>query len=81
VARRHNALGITEPLDPEPRQYHDRPALVIGADRFVAALRAKVRDPLLAELEPFGAIDQFADNTDLLSNPAAYRRLITIYEK
>jgi len=81
VARRHNALGITEPLDPEARQFHERPALVIGADRFVAALRAKVQDPRLKELPLIGAIDQFADNTDLLSNPAAYRKLITVYEK
>ena len=81
VARRHNALGITEPLDPEPRQFHDRPAMVIGADRFVAALRAKVRDPLLAGLGPIGAIDQFADSTDVLSNPAVYRKLIGVYEK
>ncbi|GAA1605507.1 DUF4037 domain-containing protein [Kribbella sancticallisti] len=81
VARRHNALGITEALDPEPRQFHDRPALVIGADRFVAALMAKVREPRLTELARVGSIDQFTDNTDLLSNPSAYRKLIGIYEK
>ncbi|TDO52927.1 hypothetical protein EV651_117117 [Kribbella sp. VKM Ac-2571] len=26
-----------------------------------------------------GAIDQFADNTDVLSNPAAFRKLIAVY--
>jgi hypothetical protein len=50
VARRHNELAITEPLDPEPRQYFDRPAMVIGADRFVQACLARVRDARVKEL-------------------------------
>jgi hypothetical protein len=50
VAARHNALGLTEPLDPEPRPYHDRPYLVIGADRFAGALRGTLTDPVLAAL-------------------------------
>jgi hypothetical protein len=81
VARRHNALGITEYVDPEPRQYFDRPAMVLDAGRFVAACRATVQDPWLRRLELVGSIDQFADNTDLLSNPAAYTKLIAIYQK
>jgi hypothetical protein len=81
VARRHNDLGLTEPQDPQPRQFFDRPAQVIGADRFVEACLAKVRDPRVKELGLVGSIDQFADNTDVLSNPAACRRLIKIYEK
>jgi len=26
-----------------------------------------------------GSIDQFADNTDVLSNPEAFRRLVSVY--
>jgi hypothetical protein len=81
MARRHNALGVTEEVDPDVRQFFDRPATVLGADRFVAACVARVRDPLLRRLELVGGIDQFADNTDLLSTTAAYRRLVKIYEK
>jgi hypothetical protein len=81
VARRQNALGITESLDSEPRGFHDRPALVIDAGRFATALLAKVRDPLLRELGLVGAIDQFADNTEVLSKPSVYRKLVGIYEK
>ena len=76
VARRHNALGITAEIDPSPRRYFDRPAMVIGADRFVEACLGTVTDPHLRALDRIGAIDQFADNTDLLSNPPAYRKLI-----
>ncbi|WP_432949503.1 DUF4037 domain-containing protein [Kribbella sp. CA-253562] len=81
VARRHNELGITEQVDPTPRQFHERPATVLDAGRFAEACVARVQDPRLRELELVGSIDQFADNTDLLSNPAAYRRLITVFEK
>jgi hypothetical protein len=80
VGRRHNALGITESVDPAPRQYFERPAMILDAGRFVQACLAKVADPSLRELELVGGIDQFADNTDLLSNPAVYRRLAAIYK-
>jgi hypothetical protein len=79
VARRHNALGITAEVDPTVRQFHERPAMVLGAERFVEACLTRVEH--LRELPLVGSIDQFADNTDLLSNPAAYRQLLRIYEK
>jgi hypothetical protein len=81
VARRHNELGITEYVDPAPRQYHDRPAMVLQAGRFAEACLAKVGDPWLRGLELVGSIDQFADNTDLLGDGSVYRRLTAIYEK
>lgn len=79
VARRHNALGITDELDPAPRPYFDRPAQVLQADRFAEACLATVSDPQLKSYGLIGAIDQFADNTDVLSNPAAFRKLIAVY--
>jgi hypothetical protein len=79
VARRHNALGLTEPVDPAPRPYFGRPALVIGADRFADACWGTVTDEKVLGFGKVGAIDQFADNTDVLSNPSAYRRLIGVY--
>jgi hypothetical protein len=62
----HNGLGLTAPLDPEPRYFHDRPFLVSMGDRFRDALLAGVTDPAVAALPGFGAIDQFVDSTDLL---------------
>lgn len=79
VARRHNALGITDELDPAPRPYFDRPAQVLQADRFAEACLATVSDAQLKSYGLIGAIDQFADNTDVLSNPAAFRKLIAVY--
>jgi hypothetical protein len=64
----HNRSGLTEALDPEPRPFHDRPFLVIDADRFARALTAQIRDPeVLAIVHKglIGSIDQFSDSTDL----------------
>ena len=79
VARRHTAVGITEELDPSPRPYFDRPAMVLDAGRFVQACLATVTDERVLGFGLIGSIDQFADNTDMLSNPAGYRRLVNLY--
>ncbi|MFB6726335.1 DUF4037 domain-containing protein [Kribbella sp. NPDC056345] len=75
LGERHNALAITPAVDPTPRPFHERPAMVLGADRFAAACLETVT----LRLPSIGTVDQFADNTDLLSDPAAYRRLIGAY--
>jgi hypothetical protein len=73
IATVHNGLGLTAPLDPEPRFFHNRPFLVSGADRFRDALLAGITDPAVAALPAAGAIDQFVDNTDLVGDPATGR--------
>ncbi len=77
VAGLHNRLGLTEPLDPGTRPYHDRPFRVLHAERFGQALVAGIGDAGLRDLPLTGAIDQFADNTDLLGDRAATRALTT----
>jgi len=68
IAKQHNDLGLTDPLDPLTGPYHDRPFQVLHAGRFAAALRAAIDDPEVRSLPPIGAIDQFVDNTDLLGD-------------
>ncbi len=79
VARRHNKLGITEAVDPSGRRFHDRPIRVIGADRFVDALRAAIGDPAVEHLA--GSIDAVSDNTDVLTRPFLWRRLADLYDR
>lgn len=69
VAEMHNGLGLTEPVDPDVRLFHDRPFRVLDADRFVRALRTDPSLPLT------GAVDQFVDNTDALCSTEFTRRL------
>jgi hypothetical protein len=79
VARRHNALGLTDPVDPTVRPFFDRPFLVLGAGRFVDACVARIQDPWLKSLPLIGSIDQFTDSTDVLT-PAAIARVRRTYE-
>jgi hypothetical protein len=70
-----NALGVTASVDPAPRRTQFRPYWVLGADRFVDALRARITDPQIAALPSSGALDQFVDNSDLQLDPQRCRAL------
>jgi hypothetical protein len=79
VARRHNALGVTELVDPTARPFHARPFRVLDAVRFADACRARVTDPKLRGLPMIGGVDQWSDNTDLRSSPEVFRRGPALY--
>ncbi len=67
AARLHNSLAVTSPLDPAVRPFYERPYRVLGAGRFVAALRAQVQDDQIRALRLAGAADQFIDSTDAIA--------------
>ena len=84
VARRHNALGLTDPLDPGVTPYHDRPYLTPHAERFATALLAVIQDEnvrrIVSRVGLIGAIDQWADSADLLTHGGLCSRLRALYE-
>ena len=68
VARMHNDLAITDPIHAVVSPYYERPFLVIHADRFVNAIRARIDDEdVLALPAHLGSVDQFVDSTDALN--------------
>jgi Domain of unknown function (DUF4037) len=77
LARRHNALGVTEHVDETVGRFHSRPYRVLGSARFVGACLDRVSDPGLRALPLVGSVDQLGDSTDLLE--AAFRRLVAVY--
>jgi hypothetical protein len=77
LARRHNALGITCPVDENVGLFHTRPFRVLGSGRFVDACLERVADPWLRALPLVGSVDQLSDSTDLLED--AFRRLADAY--
>ena len=79
LARMHNALALTEPLPVQVTSFFERPFQVIWGGRFADALMAQVSDPAVAALPVFGSIDQFSDNTDLLSDAAWRLRVKALY--
>jgi hypothetical protein len=73
AAEWHNALGLTAPLDPTVRRFHDRPFLVLDAARFSAPLLDSITDPAVRALPPVGTVDQYVDSTDVLSHATRAR--------
>jgi hypothetical protein len=69
LAVRHNAAGVTRPVEATVRLFHSRPFRVLGSARFVDACLERVTDPWLKSLPLTGAIDQFVDSVDVLSEP------------
>ena len=67
VAARFNTLRLVDPLDTTVRPFFQRPFRVLDSNRFAAACLAATP---LRELGWVGAIDQFVDSTDVLSNAA-----------
>ncbi|MFJ9778134.1 DUF4037 domain-containing protein [Amycolatopsis sp. NPDC101161] len=68
VAEQHNALGLTDPVEPRVSCFFDRPFQVIHAERFVRSLAGDT--PVI------GAIDQFVDSTDALGHRELTRAVV-----
>src|SRR5262249_55192618 len=65
VATMHNALELGEPLPVEASNFHNRPYLVIHADRFSSALIARITDAEVQRLpRAVGSTSQWVDSTD-----------------
>ena len=81
LARRHNALKITEPLPTNVTRYYDRPYFVIHGDEFARAIRDVITDRNVKRIATAaGSIDQFIDSHDLLQQLSLVRRLRVVYE-
>jgi hypothetical protein len=74
VARRHNDLGVTQPLEPTARDYHERTYRVISGERFADALRAQISDPAARQHATLGGIDQWVDAVEVLESPKLSRQ-------
>jgi hypothetical protein len=74
-----NGLGLCPPLDPAPRQFHDRDIRVVGGHRVAVALADAITDPDVVRLlaaqghrpgtdlgRLAGTVDQAVDSTEIL---------------
>jgi hypothetical protein len=80
LAAQHNATGVTQSAEATVRLFHDRPFRVLGSARFVDVCLERVTDPWLKSLPLAGAIDQFVDSVDVLSETAAFAAAAKFYE-
>ena len=79
LARRHNALGVTTPVDASVHFFHSRPFRVLGSSRFVDASLERVRDPWLRSLPLIGGVDQISDSTDVLEDANVFAAVAQLY--
>ena len=80
LAKMHNALGVTEPLDPTPRNFFSRPYQVLFASRFDQAIREKIQDDRIRALPSrLPAVDQLTDLAGATRSPILTGRMRRIY--
>jgi hypothetical protein len=80
VARLHNDLGLTEYVHDRVSPFFGRPFQVIHADAFAAALERTIHDEGVKRLPRYlGNTTQWADSTDVLSNPLWCQPLSELY--
>ena len=85
LVRKHNALGITEPIPEQVSSFHGRPFQVIHGDIVAKAIAQKITNVDLKRISArglIGGIDQWSDNSELKSNIQHWRQKIrNIYEE
>ena len=80
VARMHNALKITIPLEEKAAQYGGRPYLVVGDERFVEELRRAVTSEEIKNIKHgLGSVNQFIDSNDQLNNLFICKKLKELF--
>ena len=79
LARLQNAAGVTRSAETTVRLFYTRPFRVLGSARFVDACLERVTDPWLKSLPLVGAIDQYVDSVDVLSDLRVFGRVGTLF--
>ncbi|HET9907823.1 MAG TPA: DUF4037 domain-containing protein [Anaerolineales bacterium] len=80
VARMHNALRITVPLQETAAPYFGRPYLVIGDERYTAELRKLVTNEEVRKIaHNLGSVNQFIDSTDQINDLKIREKLKEVY--
>jgi hypothetical protein len=80
VARLHNALGMTIPLQETAAQYFGRPYLVAGDERYAEELRKSLTSEEVRNIRhQVGSVNQFVDSDDKLNDLDVCRKLRTMY--
>jgi hypothetical protein len=81
VVKKQNSLKITKALSVDTTNYFGRPYLVIHADEIAIAIRQAIRNPEVRKIRTWvGAIDQFTDSTDVISDTQLGRKLQAVYQ-
>jgi len=76
LATRHNAMSLTEWVDPTPRPFFGRPFQVMFGARFADELMTSIADPDVRALPlHLGGLDQYIDSTDAMNAQGLHRAI------
>ena len=82
VMEMHNSLGLTPEIEPEIAPFHNRPYQVPHTARFSNALHEAIQSDEVRGLpRNIGALDQFVNSTDILSDPQMGTKFRGIYKQ
>ena len=82
VAKRHNALSLTDFIEPGIFPFFDRPYQVPHSERFVNALHERIASDTVRNLpDHIGAVAQFVDSTNVLDVIERCQQLDVLYGK
>jgi len=77
----HNNLGVTPAIEPQIAPFFNRPYQVPRSARFADALHESIQSDVVRGFpRDIGAVDQFVNSTDILSDPEWGRKFKEIYE-
>ena len=79
VARLHNQLGITPPVEVEPSFYFGRPYKVIHGGAIAAKILEAMGTESIRRLPCIGSVNQYLSSVDVLDNVRYCRRLRALY--
>ena len=80
VARRHNALGVSDAQEEEVSPYYQRPYLVIHAENLAQSLWDRIEDEALKRLRfNGGSVNQLVESDDQISNTWLCQQLKSLY--
>ena len=81
VARLHNGLKITRPVDEDVKPYFGRPYIVFDAPELVHDILINITDDEVKAIKHgLGSVNQFVDSTDQLSHNRLLQVLKNIYK-
>ncbi len=80
IARMHNALKITIPLEEKAAEYGGRSYLVVGDERYAEELRKALTSEEVKNIKHgLGSVNQFIDSNSQLNNLFLCRKLKELY--
>lgn len=76
LIEKQNELELTEKIEIKPQPYFNRPQVVINISKITKILSKTIKKPLKSLYSPIGGVDNFIDETNILSNASIAKKAL-----